>query len=65
MRKKIVLMLAAAVSVLTLVPAPSQAASTCAVADPTVDAVVCGIVYGTVFEACSDKPLNKVCENLN
>ena len=63
MRKKIVLMLAAAAS-LSLVPAPSHAATTCAVADPTVDAVVCGIVFETVFEACSDKPLNKVCENL-
>lgn len=65
MRKKIVLMLAAAAS-LTLIPSASASpGSTCAVADPTADAVICGVVFGTVYEACAEKPLYEICKRLN
>ena len=53
------LLVTAAVAGAMLVPAaPSNAATTCQAADPTVDFVVCDVVYGTVAPlACRVKLL--------
>ena len=62
MRRKLLVMLFAG-SALFAIPAPGNA-STCAAADPTIDYVVCDVVYRTAVEvAC--KPLAKVCSNID
>lgn len=60
MRKKAMLILAAAAA-LTVVPASASNASTCIAADPTVDYVVCQVVYPTVMQTVC-KPLGKYCQ---
>lgn len=59
MRRRSMLLLAAT-AVLTVVPGTSHA-GTCMVADPTVDEVVCDVVYPTVMQTVC-KPLGKYCQ---